>query len=62
MLLLTDPGEAGRWRLSVREGMQWGLTSGYSVSAFLWADGGSEGGGGGFYVLSRGARGSGGSR
>ncbi len=61
-LLLTNPGEAGRWRLSVREGMRWGLASGYSVSAFLWADGEAGREGGGFYVLSRGARGSGGSR
>jgi len=60
-LLLTSPQEAGRWRLSVREGVCWGLASGYSVSAFLWADGGSATAG--YYVLSRAARSaSGGSR
>ncbi|HEV8449525.1 MAG TPA: hypothetical protein VGQ44_22070 [Gemmatimonadaceae bacterium] len=60
-LLLTNPEEAGRWRVSVREGVCWGLASGYSVSAFLWADGGSPTAG--YYVLSRVARSaSGGSR
>ena len=54
-LLLTNPEEALRWRLSVREGMRWALKSGYSASAFL-AAGGDPGEGKGFYLLSRAAR------
>jgi predicted GNAT superfamily acetyltransferase len=61
-LLLTNPVEAARWRMSVREGIRWGLASGYTVSAFLSADGNVDEGRG-FYVLTRGARASaGGSR
>ena len=61
-LLLTNPPEALRWRLSVREGMRWGLASGYTVSAFLFDDGDPRDGRG-FYVLSKTARASsGGSR
>jgi predicted GNAT superfamily acetyltransferase len=54
-LLLTNPDEAARWRMSVREGMRWGLSSGYTVSAFLSSDG-DPGERRGFYVLSRMAR------
>ena len=62
-LLLTDPAEAGRWRFSVREGIRWGLSSGYSISAFLWAEGGDGPDAGGYYLLSRTPRSSpGGSR
>ena len=61
-LLLTNPPEALRWRLSVREGMRWGLASGYTVSAFLFDDGDPRDGRR-FYVLSKTARASsGGSR
>lgn len=57
-LLLTNPEEALRWRMSVREGMRWALASGYTASAFL-ATSGDPGEGKGFYILSRAARASG---
>lgn len=60
-LLLTDPDEAARWRELVRERLRWGLASGYSVSAFLAADGESSDGRG-YYVLSKAARQAGASR
>ncbi len=65
-LLLTGSPEAARWRMSVREGMRWGFTSGYTVSAFLSVNG-DAGEGHGFYMLSKtartlGASGAGGSR
>ncbi len=50
-LLLTNPEEAGRWRLSVRDGIRWGLASGYTVSAFLSVSGDPRGPG--YYVLSK---------
>jgi predicted GNAT superfamily acetyltransferase len=60
-LLLTDPEEASRWRELVRERLRWGLAAGYSVSAFLSADGESSDGRG-YYVLSKAARAAGGAR
>jgi predicted GNAT superfamily acetyltransferase len=53
-LLLTNPDAAARWRMSVRQGIRWGLASGYTVNAFLAADGDPVGRG--FYVLSKAPR------
>lgn len=60
-LLLRDPAAAAGWRRSVREGLRWGLASGYAISAFL-AEEDREGRRHGYYVLSKHARAAGGAR
>jgi predicted GNAT superfamily acetyltransferase len=49
LLLLESPHEAMPWRQSVRFGMQWGLNSGYTVSAFFVDDQLERG----YYLMTR---------
>lgn len=51
-MFLDAPGDAAAWRLSVRHGVQWGLSAGYTITAFAR----DERSGRGFYLMTRQAR------
>jgi predicted GNAT superfamily acetyltransferase len=51
-MLLDTPADAVRWRDTARRGMQWGLTAGYSVSAFYLDDHSEHG----YYLMTKTAR------
>ena len=51
-MLADSDDDAARWRHSVRRGIQWGLSSGYSVKAFALEEGGKLG----YYLMTRSVR------
>jgi predicted GNAT superfamily acetyltransferase len=51
-LFHASPIEAGHWRFIARRGLQWGLSAGYSVTAFYL----DELAGCGFYLMTKNAR------
>jgi predicted GNAT superfamily acetyltransferase len=57
-LILAGADEAVRSRLAVRRGLQWGLASGYGISAFRFDDDGKLG----YYLLTRAGRNASGAR
>jgi predicted GNAT superfamily acetyltransferase len=52
VLLVSQPEEAAKWRSSVRLGLKWGLSMGYSITGFYTDDDRRRG----FYLLTRQAR------
>jgi predicted GNAT superfamily acetyltransferase len=51
-LLIEAPEEAAAWRQSVRTSMQWGLSAGYTVTAFFVDEQTARG----FYLMTKPAR------
>jgi chorismate synthase len=52
-MLMDASMDAGVWRQNVRCGIQWGLSSGYTITAFAIDE---IGGGGGYYLMTKVAR------
>ena len=57
-LIVAGADDVLHSRLSVRHGLQWGLASGYGITAFRFDDDGARG----YYLLTRAGRGTGTSR
>jgi predicted GNAT superfamily acetyltransferase len=51
-LLRDGSPEVATWRAEVRRGLQWGVSSGYSIVAFAHSDGEEDG----YYILTKQAR------